>query len=301
MTQRNLLLSAFILVGFSKTLAEETTIRDSLPVHYLLIDSTGQNYNQEKNILNFSIEQLQDTSLPWWEKSVLYQNYFASSVNLFFPIAESKAIWELGYKNDPFSACDPVNMEFERMKDMKYYKNIPLVLHCLLMRERTFFEAHCNAIREDFDSVLIQQFTLIQQDKIFIKEAQSIVDGQIEKTGRYPGRSTVGLMLESVAWSVMKQGDLTYLQKHLPLFQKAVEEKELHPRFVAAIIDKIEIFQGKPQIYGTQYQSVNGIPEPYPIKDRKNIDKLRIQMGLGAFGADRAELGDIMIDKKKNN
>jgi hypothetical protein len=51
---------------------------DSFPVHYPLLDSIGTNFNLERNLLVLTQTELQNPSLPWWDRSVLYSNYFHS-------------------------------------------------------------------------------------------------------------------------------------------------------------------------------------------------------------------------------
>jgi len=253
MAKRYLLLTLLILFGISKTLSAETTIRDSFPVHYLLMYSIGINYKLEKNLFELTQKELQNTSLPWWDKSVLYLNYFSSAVNLFLPIAEIKEIWAEGYENDPYNSCDHVASEYARMKHMEYYKNIPPVMHCVLMREKDFFNSRCNVIYEQYDSLLMKELTLMRNDKKYNKEIQSRLDSLIAEAGKYPGRSIVGVGLESAAWSGIQKADVTVLEKYLPLLKNAVKNRDLHPQFLAQTLDKIEVLKGQPQIYGTQY------------------------------------------------
>ncbi len=48
----------------------------------------------------------------------------------------------------------------------------------------------------------------------------------------------------------------------------------------AYLIDKIRIRERKRQIYGTQYKILNDRIKFLPIKNRKQVDKLRKEMGL---------------------
>src|SRR6187397_2303498 len=125
MIRRFLILLILLVVCLTTTLQAKAIARDTIPIHYLLMDSIGINYKLENNLFTLTQNELQNTSLPWWDKSVLYVNYFSSAVNLFLPIAEIKQIWAEGYENDPYNSCDHVASEYARMKHMEYYKNIP--------------------------------------------------------------------------------------------------------------------------------------------------------------------------------
>lgn len=50
------------------------------------MDSIGINYNLERNLLVLTQTELQNPSLPWWDRSVLYSNYF-HSVKLMYNVA----------------------------------------------------------------------------------------------------------------------------------------------------------------------------------------------------------------------
>lgn len=238
--------------------------------------------------------------MPWWDRSVLYGNYFQSAVNLFLPIAEIKQIWAEGYENDPYNACEDVASEYTMMKNMEYYKNIPLVMHCVLMREKDFFNSHCNAIYAQYDSLLMKELEGMRDIKQYNKKVQFKLDSILEVKGKYPGRSQVGYILESVAWSVLQKADVTTLEKYLPMLKNAVKSKDLHPRYLAATIDKIEVLKGLPQIYGTQYRVVDGKDEAYPIRDMRSLNDLRGGMGLGKFESNNSSLGDFMENANRD-
>lgn len=289
-----LLISVMVLPVFLDKLLAKTIRQDTMPVHYPLMDSIGTNYNLERNLFALTQKELKDTSLPWWDRSVLYGNYFHSAVNLFLPIAEIKRIWAEGYENEPHYTCLSVDLEYTRMKDMEYHKNIPIVMHCVLMREKDFFHSRCNAIYAQYDSLLMKELEGMRNIKQYNKEVQSKLDSILEVKGKYPGLSQVGYILESVAWSVLQKADVTTLEKYLPMLKNAVKSKDLHPQFLAATIDKIEVLKGLSQIYGTQSRMVDEKEEVYPIRDMKNLNYLRGGMGLGKFEAKNSSLGNFM-------
>ena len=295
-----LLISVMLLSGLMDKLSASPNSQDSFPVHYPLLDSIGTNFNLERNLLVLTQTELQNPSLPWWDRSVLYGNYFHSAVNLFLPIAEIKRIWAERYENEPHYTCLDVDLEYTRMKDMEYQNNIPLDMHCVLMREKDFFYSRCDAIFAQYDSLLMKELEGMRDIKQYNKKVQFKLDSILEVKGRYPGRSQVGYILESVAWSVLQKADVTTLEKYLPMLKNAVKSKDLHPRYLAATFDKIEVLKGLPQIYGTQYRVVDGKDEVYPIKDMRSLNDLRGGMGLGKFEAKNSSLGDFMENANRD-
>ena len=295
-----LLISVMLLSGLMDKLSASHNSQDSFPVHYHLLDSIGTNFNLARNLLALTQKELQNPSLHWWNRAVLYDNSFHSAVNLFLPIAEIKQIWAEGYENEPHYTCLHVDIEYARMKDMEYYKNRPLVMHCVLMREKDFFHSRCDAIYAQYDSLLMKELEGMRDIKQYNKKVQFKLDSILEVKGIYPGRSQVGYILESVAWSVLQKADVTTLEKYLPMLKNAVKSKDLHPRYLAAIFDKIEVLKGLPQIYGTQYRVVDGKDEVYPIRDMRSLNDLRGGMGLGKFESNNSSLGDFMENANRD-
>lgn len=65
-------------------------IVDSIPEHYILIDSLGLDFDKELKIFQTCKEELKDPYWKWWDRNALYQSYFFSAMNLFIPIHEIK-------------------------------------------------------------------------------------------------------------------------------------------------------------------------------------------------------------------
>lgn len=63
--------------------------------------------------------------------------------------------------------------------------------------------------------------------------------------------------------------------------QSAVEAGEVPPCQAAYLEDRIRVFEGRKQRYGTQIDSgPDGEPRPHPIEDPDSIDERRSAVGL---------------------
>ena len=71
----------------------------------------------------------------------------------------------------------------------------------------------------------------------------------------WPGRARVGEDGASAAWRIVQHaiGEPALLRGCLPLLQAAVAEGEADPTEMAMLEDRIRVFEGRPQRYGTQY------------------------------------------------
>lgn len=273
---------------------------DSFPVHYPLIDSLGLNFEIDSSIIKFCRREITNPEIQWFDKSVLFTNYFASSINLFCPIGDIKSIWKMSFDNDPYTSCQYVEKEYRKMSNISYQNNIPWPLHCVILREKEFFRNYCDSIKSKLDSNVINKILNLRESGQSDHENELLIDEIVNRIKKYPGRSIVGIELEYVPWKIIQNGDIKYLEKYLNYIKIAVESHDLHPRYLAFTIDKIEVLKGNAQIYGTQSHFIEGKEELYPIKDIKNVDLLRAEMGLYPIKGSRASLGDIIFDRLNN-
>ena len=68
---------------------------------------------------------------------------------------------------------------------------------------------------------------------------------------------------------------------------KRLPKKEIDPRHIAKLEDRVRILEGKKQLYGTSFTidlKTNKLTVD-PIHDIKNIDKRRKKLGLDSFEA----------------
>lgn len=101
----------------------------------------------------------------------------------------------------------------------------------------------------------------------------------------WPTKRKVGADGTRAAWLLVQHADLD------PVFQRLCLEKmtpfqesgEVMLEDVAYLSDRVLVNEGKPQVYGTQFHSVEGVRQPRPIRDPDNVDKRRKSMGLNTM------------------
>jgi tetratricopeptide (TPR) repeat protein len=98
----------------------------------------------------------------------------------------------------------------------------------------------------------------------------------------YPGDSLVGADLSSVAWLIIQHADLKYQEKYLSMLKEAADRKQLQWSALALLIDRIEMGNSRPQIYGSQLRcDSEGKCVIYKILDEAHVNKRRYEVGLG--------------------
>jgi uncharacterized membrane protein YphA (DoxX/SURF4 family) len=108
------------------------------------------------------------------------------------------------------------------------------------------------------------------------------VEKIIDKYG-YPGKSLVGEPINKAAYYVIQHS--TKIPKYIELIKSAANDGELSTSLAAMMEDRMLMYEGKEQIYGTQGRTIN-INEPnqqsliWPIADFENVNKRRREAGF---------------------
>ncbi len=104
----------------------------------------------------------------------------------------------------------------------------------------------------------------------------------IKKYG-YPGYDLIGHTSDDF-WAIIQHcdNDAPFQEHVLALMKIQIARKNASKEKYAYLTDRILTNKNQKQIYGTQLtrDSVTGKFIPFPLKDPKNIDKLRKKMGL---------------------
>lgn len=99
----------------------------------------------------------------------------------------------------------------------------------------------------------------------------------------WPTKTIVGEAASEAAWLILQHAishpDL--LRSSLELLKVASDKQEINPQNYACLYDRICLFEGKPQLYGTQFIfDENGEYIPWEIEDRESVNMRRSKMGF---------------------
>lgn len=110
----------------------------------------------------------------------------------------------------------------------------------------------------------------------------------------WPGSSLVGGDGAEAAWLIAQHaiGEPGFQRRCLESIHAAVEAAEVPAWHAAYLEDRIRVFEGRKQLYGTQFDSgPGGEPVPCPIEDPDRVDERRQAVGLESL-ARRMETAD---------
>lgn len=114
----------------------------------------------------------------------------------------------------------------------------------------------------------------------------------IEQYG-WPGISLVGEEGAWAAWLIAQHAisNPPFVRRCLSLLKQAASNNEIIQWQAAMLEDRVRMYEGKPQIYGTQFQpSKNGELNPYPIENPESVNDRRLAVGLNTLEERTAEL-----------
>jgi len=99
----------------------------------------------------------------------------------------------------------------------------------------------------------------------------------------WPGRSLVGDDGAVAAWRVAQHaiGEPDFMRECLRLVEAAAAADEVPAWQAAYLLDRIRVFEGRPQRYATQFDvGDDGWPVPAPLEDPDGVDERRRSVGL---------------------
>ena len=118
----------------------------------------------------------------------------------------------------------------------------------------------------------------------------------------WPGRALVGDDGARAAWLVLQHaiGEPDLQRGYLPLLQKAAAEGDVPAWQPAYLIDRICFYEGRPQVYGTQWDwNDEGVISLWHVVDPQSLDELRRSVGLPPLGDRRTDTSEPPVSAQK--
>ncbi len=115
----------------------------------------------------------------------------------------------------------------------------------------------------------------------------------------YPTAEKVGHEASAAAWLIIQHsiGQPDFMKKAAKLLAEAVQEGVADPQSLAYLTDRIAVFEGRPQPYGTQFDwDENGEMSPTQLDDLNKVNQRRKAIGFNTLEQQAA----IMKERVKN-
>jgi len=110
-----------------------------------------------------------------------------------------------------------------------------------------------------------------------IDKRNTIKAKEIIKKYDWPGFNLVGRKASKAFWLIVQHADLDvkFQAKCLSLLRVAVKNKQAFRKNEAYLTDRVLVNQNKKQKFGTQFVRKDNKLIPYPVLDKKNVDRRR--------------------------
>lgn len=163
----------------------------------------------------------------------------------------------------------------------------------------------------DWDTISSPEASIAYSKKMMAVDSinQTRVVPIIEQYGWLP-KSKIGEKAASAIFYVVQHSNTETIEKYLPQMEALAKEGEASATDAAKMRDRLLMFQGKKQIYGTQAASwvrPEGEQVIWPIEDVENVNKRRKEVGFTTTVEENAERLSAEYDpneelpKKSNN
>jgi hypothetical protein len=121
----------------------------------------------------------------------------------------------------------------------------------------------------------------------------------VENRG-WPTRTLVGKDGANAAWLLIQHADADpkFQRKCLDLMV-TLPRQEVSQADVAYLTDRVLLAEGKKQVYGTQFTSIDGKLQPQPLEDEANVDQRRAEVGLPTLAEYAKKMEEIYGGKAK--
>ena len=116
-----------------------------------------------------------------------------------------------------------------------------------------------------------------------VHDRNAIRLNEIIRESGWPGRELVAEDGAEAAWLIAQHAIAQpwFQRRWLVLLQEAATRGDVPLWQPAYLLDRIRVFEGRPQVYGTQFESgENGQPRPNAIEQPERVNERRKQAGL---------------------
>jgi hypothetical protein len=132
-------------------------------------------------------------------------------------------------------------------------------------------------VREGMGAALQAQDTVFLRRMMRVDSVHAARMREILRAHGWPGSALVGREAAHAAWLLVQHGPLDLQREALPLIQAA---GGVAPSELAMLTDRIRVREGKPQLYGSHADVVDGRLVPAPIENPERVHERRAAVGL---------------------
>ena len=132
-------------------------------------------------------------------------------------------------------------------------------------------------VRQNFSSTDGEQSKRMQK----VDSANQVQIGAILQQYGWLPKSKVGQKASDAIFFVVQHSNAALMKQYLPVLQELAQQKEASSIAAAMMEDRLLMWEGKKQVYGTQgYGTLTRATFIWPIRDPAKVNQLRKQAGF---------------------
>ncbi len=99
----------------------------------------------------------------------------------------------------------------------------------------------------------------------------------------WPRITLVGLQGSQAMWLLVQHQEGDFQKECLPFLKDAVEKQEAFFLHYAYLLDRVCMYENEPQVYGTQWVSIEDEMTMYPVRDPEFLAERRVEAGMSSI------------------
>jgi hypothetical protein len=201
----------------------------------------------------------------------MFKPLIITAINLFFAVGVIHA--------KTFNACNP-NWFIQPDSLTKAKRNEIIQQLDSILKIDQKYRPIIRSVRKEFgnesDTIKKLWKVIAYNDSMSLIKVTDILDHY-----GWLGPEAIGNDGNRALFFVIQHSNKTTMEKYLPMMKEAVTKGNADPDLLALLIDRTELLNDRPQIYGSQVQMIDGKYVLYKTIDIKNVNSRRAEVGLG--------------------
>lgn len=124
----------------------------------------------------------------------------------------------------------------------------------------------------------------LEMENLHISNAKKL-NAIIDEVG-FPTVEKVGIEASESAWLIIQHAisEPEFMKKCLKILENGIVENKNYEENLARLSDRIAVLEGKPQLFGTQFDwDINGVLSPNMCDDLSMVNIRRLKIGLNTL------------------
>jgi hypothetical protein len=201
----------------------------------------------------------------------IYKTLMITTLILIFEIGLSHA--KIYFVNNSFCAVQSDSLSKAKRNEIIHE------LDSILNIDQNYRQIN-RSVRLEFgiesDTIKKLRKVISYSDSLNLKKVTEILDHY-----GWLGSDEIGYKGNRALFFIIQHSNKSTMEKYLPMMKEAVTKGNAEAEQLALLVDRVEVLNDRPQIYGSQITSIGGKIVLYKTKDLKNVDKRRAEVGLG--------------------